>query len=205
MLKDLVAIPGVEAVDWHIDQSVILDSLVYEEEDFQGVIDTCKDWYKTNPDIYTFLVDRTDNEERLAAYVNAMPITEDLFYQILEGKVIDTLISKDDILTYEDNNEYYLYFCSIVVHPDYQNTRAFTVIFDAFMQSLIKLSERNIYIKAVTAEGATKKGARLCRLSGLRKHLDTDRGTEIYYSEELGKDFRPTSCSSKQVKDIYEE
>lgn len=175
--------------------------MVYQEE-LQGVEETCFSWYEKNKLIYTFIEDADTG--RVVGYINAMPVKEDLANRILEGKSADSEITVDDLLVYEDHNTYILYFCSIAVHPDYMNTTAFTVLYNAFMSSLIHLSERGIYITSVIADGVSSRGARLCRLCGLKPVLDTNHGSTIYCLSLMPDKFKAISYEGEKLKEIYE-
>ena len=60
--------------------------------------------------------------------------------------MMDVTILPDFIKTYDLPDFYYLYFASIGIHPSYQNSNAFKVLYDAFVEKLLQLTTpRNIY------------------------------------------------------------
>lgn len=198
-MKSFSIINGKEASEKHVRQSVEIDALVYKE-DYQGIYEQCIEWFKKNPEIYTFLVD--DEDGSVAAYVNAMPITESLHDKIMNSELLDVNIDTADILEYKPGEEYILYFCSIVVRPDYQGTKAFSTLYDAFTNHMIDLYERGILFKKVIAEGVTTKGARICRLSGLHEISKTTSGSILYSLQLPEGRFLPLSSTGEKLKEL---
>lgn len=183
-----------------VKDMIEIDKLVYREE-FQGTQEVSLSWADKNPDIYTYMLD--DTTGKVVGYINAMPIKEELADKIVKGESFDTDISASDILTFEDDTTYTLYFCSIAVHPEYRGTTAFTALYNAFIMHLIHLTERGIYITKLLADGVTAKGARMCRLSGLDKLLDTSYGSEIYLLPVIPEKFRALSYQGEKLREIY--
>ena len=199
-MAELRILRGIDAGPEHLSQAIEIDKLVYEDE-LQGVEELCLAWFRKNPSIYTFLLDDFTGE--VIGYINTMPIKEQLCEDIVLGKIVDSYISEDDILVYEDNTNYSLYFCSIAVHPDYRGTQAFSMLYNAFMKELLHLSERNIYITEVIADGVTARGARMCRLSGLEPVITTNHGSEIYVLPIVPYKFQALSYEGEKLKDVY--
>ena len=65
---------------------------------------------------------------------------------------------------------YSLYFSSIVIHPDCQNSEVFTEIFNAIVDKFIALGEHEVFIKRMIADAVTKNGEKLCKLFGMEKN-----------------------------------
>ena len=191
---------GSDVTSQMIKDMIEIDKLVYEPE-MQGSEEASLSWIEKNPDIYTYMID--DKTGKVVGYINAMPVSDDLCAKIVNGESLDIEISADDILTFEDNNNYTLYFCSIAVHPDYRGTVAFTCLYNAFIKHLIHLTERGIFITKLLADGVTDKGARMCRLSGLDKVLETSYGSSIYVLPVIPEKFRPLSYEGEKLKEIY--
>ena len=199
-MKRLKIINGRDANDSHVLDCVEIDKIVYRDI-FQGIADNCLAWFHKNPDIYIFIVDEDTN--KTIGYVNAMPITQGLHDKLMSKDIPDTEIGIDDILTYEDGLHYILYFCSIVVHPDYQGTKAFTTLYDAFITLLTYLASRNIYIDTIIAEGVSAKGSRICRLSGFEKVEETSEGSVLYNLDLQEGRFKPLSSVAENLKQLY--
>lgn len=199
-MKQFGIVRGCDASESHLEQAIGLDALVYTKED-QGIYSNCLEWFKKNPNIYTFLLD--EEEQKVVAYINAMPVKEELYKEIILGNIEDRFISKDDILTYEDNTSYAVYFCSLAVHPDYKETKAFSLLYDAYFSELASLADRDIKVEKVIAEGVTDKGSRVCRLSGLQPLATKINGIVLYQLLNPEKDFKPLSSTAEKVKEFY--
>ncbi|MER1987277.1 MAG: hypothetical protein ABS948_15440 [Solibacillus sp.] len=159
----------------HMRQAVELDTVVYNEQ-FQGILDNCLQWFAKNPEIVTYLLD----EQQVIGYISVLPITERLRDALLADEIVDVDIKADDIFAYEDNERYILYFCSVAIHPDYQGTQAFSVLYDAFSASLEELAARGIFFTEVIAEAVTHKGLRLCASLGLPQVALTHDGYTLF-------------------------
>lgn len=199
-MKRLEVVRGCDASELHLRQAVEIDKEVFTEE-LQGDYNNCLEWFKKNPNIYTFLVDATDS--KVVGYANTMPITENLFGKIIRGEIVDTEIESKDILEFQENTKYILYFCSLVVHPEYQPTKAFSLLYDFCIKELLELTKKNIYFDMVVAEGATQKGARMCRLSGMEPVTTTKSGNTVYGLYQPNQYFKPLSGIATQLQEIY--
>ncbi|MFF2798242.1 hypothetical protein [Lysinibacillus xylanilyticus] len=201
-MKQFEVVRGCDASELHLGQAIEIDRVVYPQE-LQGVPDNCLKWFNKNPNIYTFLLDKEEN--KVIGYSNAMPITETLYDKIIDGIILDSHIDEEDILTYEENKNYILYFCSLLVHPDYQNTKAFSLLYDEYITQAIELASRNIYIDKVIVEGATKKGARICRLSGLEPIATSKSNNPLYGLYVPNKHFNPLSSVAEKLQELYKK
>lgn len=199
-MKQFRVVRGGDASESHLEQAISIDTLIYCEED-RGIYNNCLEWFKKNPHIYTFLLD--EEEQKVVAYINAMPVKEELYKQIILGNIEDRYIDAEDILAYEDNTDYVVYFCSLAVHPDYQATKAFSLLYDAYFSELVSLSDRGVRIEKVIAEGVSDKGSRVCRLSGLQPLATKINGIVLYELRDPEKDFKPLSSTAEKVKEFY--
>ncbi len=98
-----------------IKEMIKLDKLVFKSDDVGDEV-KCKEWVKINPDIYTVLM--LDN--KVVGYINFMPITDNAYQRVLQGKLKDYELSSNDIIAYSTNKSLKCLFTSIVVHPDHQ-------------------------------------------------------------------------------------
>lgn len=125
-----------------IREAVILDTLVYD--DIYHVDTTqCEEWFAVNPDIYVMAKDNRTN--KVIAYVNVSPVTDECYERLKNGDFIDTGITADMLLSYDMPFPYSVYFSSIVIHPDYQNTEVFMQLFNAIVKKFIYLGEHAVY------------------------------------------------------------
>lgn len=159
----------------HMRQAVALDTVVYKTQ-FQGILDNCLQWFEKNPDIVTYLL----NEQQVIGYISALPITASLRDALLADEIVDVDITATDIFTYQDNGHYILYFCSVVIHPDYQGSQAFSILYDGFTSSLDNLATRGIFFTEVIAEAVSEKGLQLCASLDLPKVAMTKDGYTLF-------------------------
>ena len=130
-----------------ISEAIQLDRLSYDDV-YQLQVDTCFDYFEKNNDIYIMAVDNESG--RVIGYINYSPIKEEVYSELSSGSVIDTVITGDDVLPYEDGACYWGYFSSIVVHPDYRQHGIATQML-LYWSDLVSLlaTKRSIYFKGI--------------------------------------------------------
>lgn len=74
---------------------------------------------------------------RVIAYENVSPVTDECYDRIKNGDFIDTGITAYMLLSYDMPFPYSVYFSSIVIHPDYQNTEVIMQFFNAIVKKFI--------------------------------------------------------------------
>ncbi len=198
--RQFEVITGRQVTVEDIRQAVTLDALVYE--DIYHVDSTvCEEWFKVNPDIYVMARDVSTG--RIIAYVNISPVTEECYDRIKAGAFIDTNITPDMLLSYDMPFPYSLYFSSIVIHPDYQNSEVFMVMFNAIIDKFITLGAHEVYIKRMLADAVTKNGEKFCRLFGMKKVKGSDHNSTLYEIKMIPPEFRILSKKCKELYDYY--
>ena len=132
-----------------IKQAVDLDLLVYDDE-FHVSPEQCFRWFDVNPDIYVMI--RSNEINKIVGYVNISPVTDDCYEKIKNGHFIDTGITEDMILSYDMPYPYSVYFSSVVIHPNYQNSELFMILFNAIVDKFIYLSKHEVYATGTTCQ-----------------------------------------------------
>lgn len=194
-------IQGKDVTLKDIEDALELDRRFYdfEEENF-FTIDKCLKWYKTNPNIYTMLKD--NHRDKIVAYINAAPITDECYEEIRSGKIIDAKINYEDIESFDMPGFYNLYFASVVVDLDYQNLFLLSKVYNAFADKLLKLADNDFIITRVLADAVSKKGKKFCEIFGMNKVVpQTDHESAIYEAILLPPQIRITS---KKTRLMYE-
>lgn len=185
-----------------ITEAIMLDKMVYSEEYWLDT-DTCLSWFKVNPDIYVMI---KDNEtQRIVAYVNASPVTDECYDDIRNGHFIDTGITADMILSYNMPFPYNLYFSSVVIHPGYQNTEVFMKLFNAIIERFIELGKQEVFIKRMVADAVSPEGEKFCKMFGMKKVDESDHHSTIYEVSLIPPKFRISSRATKSLYDFYRE
>ena len=99
-------ISGKEVTNSDIEQAVKLDELIYDNV-YQVDSTLCEEWVKVNPDIYVMAKDKATN--KVIAYVNISPITDECYDRLKNGDFIDSKITPDMILSYDMPFPYSVY------------------------------------------------------------------------------------------------
>ena len=185
-----------------IHQAAGIDNCVYSSE-FQGVYDTCINWWRRNPDIYVMIEDCST--KRIVGYINAMPLSNGYYHRIRSGETIDIDVPCEEIETYDCPDTYKLYFSSIAIHPDYHNTSAFKALLDGFIIHLLRLYEREIYFSTVLADAVSITGEKLCHSMGLKPVLNSNHRSKIFEGTLMPPTIRPTTILCKRLIAAYSQ
>lgn len=158
-----------------IIEALNLDWRTYDEE-YHLSERQVKDYLEKNPFIYFVAI--IDN--KLVGYINFSPVKKEMYEKIKSGMYIDTVIERDDILEYEDNNKYYIYFASIVVDKQYQGLGVGGRLIQEvrrFMANIEK--ERGIVIEKIIADVISEGGLKMVSKLGLKVIKDSNHNTKI--------------------------
>lgn len=120
------------------------------------------------------------------------------------GDFIDTGITADMILSYDMPFPYSVYFSSIVIHPEYQNTEVFMQLFNSVIKKFIYLGEHEVYVKRMVADAVTANGEKFCKLFGMKKVKGSDHNSTLYEIAMIPPKFRVLSKMLKKLHDYYQ-
>ena len=136
-----------------ISEAIQLDRVSYDDV-YQLQVDTCLDYFEKNKDIYIMAVNPESGT--VVGYVNFSPIRGPVYADIVSGSVVDTVITGDDVLPYEDGSCYWGYFSSIVVHPKYRHHGIATQMLLYWSEFVLRLANsRSIYFKGIVADAVS--------------------------------------------------
>lgn len=198
--KRIAIFTGKQVTAEMIAQAAYLDRLVYEDI-YLVTVEQCEEWIAVNPDIYVLAKDI--HTDRFVAYANLMPVTDECYERLKKGDFIDTGITPDMILSYDMPFPYNLYFSSIVIHPDYQNSEVFMELFNAIVDKFIFLGEHEVFIRRMIADAVTPNGEKFCKLFGMKKITGSTHDSTLYEIIMIPPQFRVLSKKSKQLNDYY--
>lgn len=124
-----------------------------------------RQWRDVNPDIYTFLVDRSTNTA--CGYINAMPLEKQAYEDVLAGRVKDNEIPGQSVVPYLADQNLNLYLMSIAVAPSLGRAEGLysepiETLLDGLIGLLRRYARRNVRIDEVAAIGWSAEGMRLC-------------------------------------------
>lgn len=138
-----------------IKEMIELDKLVFKGDDI-GAFDKCKEWVKRNPDIYTVLM----QDDKVIGYINFMPITDESYNKIKEGKLKDYELNNDDIISFSNCKPLKCLFTSIVIHPEHQKGLELARLWKGFIN---KLKSLNLTIVSVIMDCVTEMGEKCAK------------------------------------------
>lgn len=199
--RNISIITGHQITRDDIREAVLLDTLVYDEI-YHVDTTQCEEWFAVNPDIYVMAKDSQTG--KVIAYVNLSPVTDECYERIKNGDFIDTGITADMLLSYDMPFPYSVYFSSIVIHPEYQNTEVFMQLFNAIVSKFIYMGNHEVYIRRIIADAVTKNGEKFCRLFGMNKIKSSDHQSALYEITMIPPKFRILSKVTKQLHDYYQ-
>ena len=197
-----IVIDGKDITEEDIKGALELDRKYYGEvldDSTQFSIEKCMNWFKINNMIYTMIKDKETN--RIMGYINATPVDNQCYEDILQGKYADVNINDDDIEAYSYPGYYNMYFASIVVDKDLHDLTMLRTLCDAFYKKLINLLNNDFIISRVVADAISREGRKMCERFGMKKvSLETNHNSTVYELKLFPPEFEATS---KVLKDLY--
>lgn len=176
--EDLKNVKIVSGKD--VDFNIIKEALDLEYEFYNDKYHITekkeRSYLERNP--YIYFVALYNN--KLVGYINFSPITIEMYEKIKTGTFIDTIIEKEDILTYEDNKEYINYFSSVVVDTEYQGYGIGNMLIESVKKFVLNIEkERGIKINKIIADVISKDGMTLVSKLGLKVIKESNHNSKI--------------------------
>ncbi len=142
-------------------------------------------WIESEPDIYTFLMDR---QNKLQGYINAMPVQKEVFEKIKAGTILDKELKREFLAPYVSGEPLSVYIMSIATAPGIRNSSqglfsmSVEKLLNAFIDKLIYYADKTgTSVREFVAVPWTREGLKLCRVFGMQS-VGTDRfSNPIYY------------------------
>jgi hypothetical protein len=187
---------NIDAVDDFVktlnDTNVIDDEAYRQIEGYEKVEiprGLSSKWIEINPDIYTFLFNRCDM--KIAGYINAMPVKNDSYNNIRDGKISDNEIMASDIAPYIENDAVKIYIMSIATLREYRRCGqglqqgAYFSLISGFMEKLVWYAKRHrVRVSHFLATAWTDPGRELCEFFGMSR-VGTDKSGKPIYEIDL--------------------
>jgi hypothetical protein len=170
-------------------------------------------WIRVNPDIYTFLMDRSTKKP--AGYLNAMPIDEDTYLGIRSGKVLDNGVEAGGILPFTGSNTVKIYLMSIAIAEKYRRwgdgvfQQAYVQLLTGFLDKLIYYAkDHGVRVTHFIATAWTPEGRRMCDSFGM-KPVGQDSFGDLIFEIELEELQRSSTRkiipALKRLLDVYRQ
>lgn len=161
-------------------------------------------WYKYNN--YTHIAIRSTVTQKIVGYFTVLPVTEQLYESIQSGFFKDNDLSTENLRKYDIPDFYKLYVACVCIHPDYQNTAAFSKLYNALLRLMMELAvEREIYVTDIITEASTPQGEKFCKILGLKRLLNTEIDTKIYGATLLPPSWQLKSFFGGKLMKFYRE
>ena len=134
-------------------------------------------WYQYNK--YTMVAVRDSFSQKMVAYINALPIKNELYEQYMSGVFGNTEINPEFlkmnphiVRKYDEPGPYILYLCSVAIHPAYSSsgTKALRIMLNELARIFLKLAENGIYISEILADPVSPMGIDLCHIVDMSLH-----------------------------------
>ena len=185
-----------------ISEAIQLDRISYDDV-YQLQVDTCVDYFEKNNRIYIMAVDNESGH--VIGYINYSPIKKEVYSALASGSVVDTVITGDDVLAYEDDTCYWGYFSSIVVHPAYRRYGVATQMLLYWSDLIFRLAtERAIYFKGIVADAVSDTGAHLLSEIGFSFARSSMHASKIMTLDLFSEDVVRSKFNDK-VLTVYRE
>lgn len=178
-----------------ISEAIQLDRISYDDM-YQLQVDTCFDYFEKNNEIYIMAVDNESGH--VIGYINYSPIKKEVYTELASGNVIDTVITGDDVLPYEDGVCYWGYFSSIVVHPKYRQHGIATQMLLCWSDLVFRLATtRSIYFKGIVADAVSDVGVHLLSEIGFSFAKPSTHESKIMTLNLFSEDVVPSKFNNK--------
>lgn len=119
--------------------------------------------------------------------------------------MIDKIITKDDIVPYRNNERYWGYFSSIVVHPDYRQRGIASLLLQSWTSLIVHLAnDRNIYFNKIVADAVSEDGVRLLSKIGFSFSKSSSHDSKIMTVDFFSHEVSRTKYNS-EILDVYEK
>ncbi|CAF1334777.1 unnamed protein product [Rotaria sp. Silwood1] len=143
-------------------------------------------WYRCNPSMWWIAKDNNI----IIGYICAIPLKHDAFIKTLQADFDElTDINDDDIRLWNDqyDENYSLYICSIVVHPEYQkrsNVSIFRLIVENFFETILFYGENQSIVRELSAVAVSKVGCHILEhYFDLKFLINDNHNNSIFYGK----------------------
>lgn len=138
------------------------------------------EFHAINPFIYWILADMQNN---IIGFKTAYPVTEKCYQKILSPEFNEIDIQNNDLATYQNTNNFNIFFSSIVIHSNYKFKCLANTIELFFLNDMIEHSQNGKNITSFSAEIVSEGGRKMAERLGMSFKCNTFRDTQVYNSQ----------------------
>lgn len=138
------------------------------------------DWDNQNNDVHIFVRDTI--ADKIVGEITLLPISEKQFNDFILNELQDVELNAENLLKYNENNEYYLLFSAIAIDKKYRSDKlVLSYLLKGLYTKINTLIKRNIKIKNMCAEGQTIDGQKFIEgFLNLKEKNTTKEGYKLY-------------------------
>ena len=189
-------IDSIDSINTILDVTSLIDNEVFgilpDYSELEPSQENAIEWVKINPDIYTFLQNKENDE--ITGYINAIPINDSTYEKIAQGILQEKQINETHVFSFDQSEEVNIYFMSIAISKKERllNQGLIKSAFERLIQGLIeKLVYYAIYkrtkVKNIIAVAWTIEGIKLCDCFGMEP-IGKDKYNHPIYNLNLQDD-----------------
>lgn len=181
-------------------QALDLDKTTYPES-FILQPQICVDYFNKNNQIYIMI----KSGEIVVGYLNFSPIDRASYEQIKTGKSIDVFLSKDNIVSYDEESDlpYYGYFSSIVVKKEYRHQGLASILMEELALEIALLAKKGIWFEKIIADVLSDGGAFFCKELGMKGLSSSQHNSSVYEMKMIPVQFERTMLNAP-FYDLYQ-
>lgn len=199
--RNIYVIPRGEIVKEDFEESYRIEKLVLPN-DLISPVDEVVSWYKHNS--YTMHGVRDTITGKLIGFINALPLTDQMYNLIEKGQTLDTIIPITMIKKYDYPDFYKLYISSICISPEYQDSNAFKILYDSFIEEILNIAIlKEIFISEILADASTPQGERLCNAIRMTFITSTNHNSKIYRGILIPPSLRLRNLMGQRLTQLY--
>jgi hypothetical protein len=178
--NDLRILHGSE-IDRHtIRQTFEIDRVTYPSE-FCGSAEHALSMFAVEPSIYTVAVSSRTKE--LIGYCCAIPLYDEYYDLVAAGKCLDIDLPPEAIRSYREPGNYKMCLSFVAVLPSYSEGLASKALFVGYLQKLLGLADKGIFLSHLVVDAVTPKGKGLCVGLQLDQLGPSEHHSTIFVSE----------------------
>jgi hypothetical protein len=165
---------------FEVDRKVFPEQYKTLSADELGSSRVSVEWYRRNPHIYTVLL----LDDTVVGYCNVMPLREDAFRAIIDGKLPDGKIVAEMIETLDRPGRYRLFCCGVAIleRCRFRGLGLRTLV-AALYRKWDALADRGCFISEIAGVAWSDDGRAMCEGFGLHLLRRHEAFGDVYHAD----------------------
>jgi len=175
-----------DVISWNWDPSDVLQQMI--DIDYltmpnlndrnEGRMDQWLPVILNHPDTWRLLVDRA--ARRVVGYWHFVPLFDGDYERALNGQFYDIEITADRLCFLAIPGRYRAYFVGIATLAPHRSVKSFRLLFDSFLEQLVMLAERGVFLEEMCTNAFSPEGVSLCETLRMERVRDHEEFGRIY-------------------------